>query len=145
MLSEHKLMLTNILIRTDFSPQTPTVMGDQNQIQQAIINLIFNAIDAMPEGGELTISSGFNTEKEMVEIAVADTGRGIPKEDLRKIFDPFYSTKTEGEGLGLGLSVVYGIIDRHKGLIDVDSRLNKGTVFTISLPTADHEVRTKGV
>ena len=145
MLSEHKLMLTNIRIRTDFSPQTPTVMGDQNQIQQAIINLIFNAIDAMPQGGELTISSGFNSKKEMVEIAVADTGRGIPQEDLRKIFDPFYSTKTEGEGLGLGLSVVYGIIDRHKGLIDVDSRLNKGTVFTISLPTADQEVRTKGV
>ena len=137
MLSQHKLMLTNIEIHTDFEPEIPAVWGDHDQIQQAIINLIFNAIDAMPEGGELSISSRFNANSGLVEILVADTGRGIADEDLQQIFDPFYSTKTEGKGLGLGLSVVYGIIDRHKGKISVKSNINQGTVFSIVLPTAN--------
>lgn len=143
MLSQHKLMLSNIQIKTDFAPETPTMWGDSSQIQQAIINLIFNAIDAMPEGGELTITSAFNAEKGLVEITVADTGRGIARDDLRQVFDPFYSTKTEGKGLGLGLSVVYGIIDRHKGNIHIDSELNKGTVFTLLLPAAKGMAKPK--
>ena len=80
------------------------------------------------------IKSALNANKGVVEIEIADTGSGIDKEDLPHIFDPFYSTKTEGSGLGLGLSTVYGIIDRHKGTITVESEVGKGTVFSIKLP-----------
>jgi len=139
LLSQHKLMLQNIQIKTDLNPEIPKVLGDFNQTQQCVINLIFNAIDVMPDGGTLTIISSFDPDKGMVEIKIEDTGWGISSEDLHHIFDPFYSTKTEGEGLGLGLSMVYGIIDRHKGTITVDSEVGKGTVFTISLPAVKRE------
>ncbi len=139
LLSQHKLMLQNIEIKTDFNPEIPEVMGDFNQSQQCVINLVFNAIDAMPDGGTLTIISDFDRDDNMVEIKVKDTGQGIDSKDLYQIFDPFYSTKTEGKGLGLGLSVVYGIIDRHKGTITVDSKPGKGTVFTIRLPALKGE------
>ena len=134
MLSQHRLALQNIQIKTDLNPGIPTVSGDFNQIQQCVINLIFNAIDAMPNGGALTIGCVYNQNKGVVETRIEDTGSGISKEDLPHIFEPFYSTKTEGNGLGLGLATVYGIIDRHKGTITVDSELGKGTVFTITLP-----------
>jgi len=134
MLSQHKLTLQNIEIKTDLNPGIPNVSGDFNQIQQCIINLIFNGVDAMPDGGTLAIKSSLNANKGVVEVEIEDTGAGIAKEDLPHIFDPFYSTKTEGSGLGLGLSTVYGIIDRHKGTITVDSELGKGTVFMIKLP-----------
>ncbi len=139
LLSQHKLMLQNIQIKTDLNPEIPEVFGDFNQIQQCVINLIFNAMDAMPDGGALTLASSFDPEKEMVKIKIEDTGCGITDEDLPQIFDPFYSTKTEGKGLGLGLSVVYGIIDRHKGSVTVESDPGKGTVFTISLPAEKME------
>jgi len=139
LLSQHKLMLQNIQIKTDLEPDIPKVLGDFNQIQQCVINLIFNAIDAMPGDSTLTIISSFDPDKEMVEIKVADTGYGIADKDLHQIFDPFYSTKTEGQGLGLGLSVVYGIIDRHKGTITVESEPGKGAVFIISLPALKGE------
>lgn len=135
MLSEHKLMLQNIAIETHISPDMPSVMGDFNQLQQCIINLIFNAIDAMPQGGRLDIESSFDARKGLVEIRVRDTGCGIAKEDIPYIFDPFFTTKKEGKGLGLGLSTVYGIIDRHKGTISVQSEPGQGTVFTIRLPS----------
>ena len=143
LLSQHKLMLSNIEMRTNYGPDTPTIWGDTNQIQQALINLIFNAIDAMPDGGEIALGCRPLTDKGLVEITVADTGRGIADKDLQQIFDPFYSTKTEGKGLGLGLSVVYGIIDRHKGKIYVTSQINKGTMFTIWLPAAEGAVQSK--
>lgn len=133
-LSQHKLSLQNIEIKTDLNPMIASVSGDFNQIQQCIINLIFNAIDAMPDGGTLSIKSVLNANKGVVQIEIADTGFGIAKEDLPHIFDPFYTTKTEGSGLGLGLSTVYGIIDRHKGTITVESEVGKGTVFRITLP-----------
>lgn len=134
MLSQHKMDLQNIRIKTRFDKQIPPVWGDFNQIQQCVINLIFNAIDAMPDGGTLTMESSFRPDRGLVEIKVGDTGHGISSEDLPYIFDPFYSTKTEGKGLGLGLSTVYGIIDRHKGTITVESESEKGTLFIIKLP-----------
>lgn len=134
MLGQHKLTLQNIEIKTDLNQGIPNVSGDFNQIQQCVINLIFNGIDAMPDGGSLSIKSSLNANKGVVEIEIADAGSGIAKEDLPHIFDPFYSTKTEGSGLGLGLSTVYGIIDRHKGTITVDSEVGKGTIFMIRLP-----------
>ena len=134
MLSQHKLQLQNIQIRAEPEEKMPSVWGDFNQIQQCVINLIFNAIDAMPDGGSLTIGSLFRKVKNMAEIKVEDTGSGISKEDLPHIFDPFYSTKTEGKGLGLGLSTVHGIIDRHMGSIDVKSKQGEGTTVIINLP-----------
>ncbi len=134
LLSNHKLMLSNIEIQNDLSPDVPKVTGDFNQLQQCILNLIFNAADAMPDGGNITIKSSYSPERRLVQIEVADNGRGIAKENLTKIFDPFFSTKQEGKGLGLGLSVVYGIIDRHKGTIVAESEVGKGTIFTIQLP-----------
>ena len=139
MLSQHKMDLQNIQVKAELNERVPLVWGDFNQIQQCVINLIFNAIDAMSDGGTLSMKSALNARKGVVEIEIGDTGSGITKEDLPHIFDPFYSTKTEGTGLGLGLSTVYGIIDRHKGTITVDSEVGKGTVFTISLPV--HSVR----
>jgi len=134
MLSQHKLTLQNIEIKLNLAQEIPKIWGDFNQIQQCVINLIFNAIDAMSEGGTFSLESSFNLRERVVEIKVSDNGRGIAKEDLPHIFDPFYTTKMEGEGLGLGLSTVYGIIDRHKGTISVDSQLGKGTVFTLKIP-----------
>jgi len=134
MLSQHKMDLQNIRIKTRFDKEIPPVWGDFNQIQQCVINLIFNAIDAISDGGTLTMESSFREDRGLVEIKVGDTGHGISSEDLPHIFDPFYSTKTEGKGLGLGLSTVYGIIDRHKGTITVESEAGKGMVFTMKIP-----------
>jgi signal transduction histidine kinase len=139
LLSQHKLTLQNIDIKTDLAPQLPKVWGDFNQFHQCVINLIFNSIDAMPEGGTLRIGSFFHPHQGLVEIRVEDTGCGIAKEDLPSIFDPFFTTKTEAKGLGLGLSTVYGIVDRHKGTITASSELNKGTTFTIKLPVFKKE------
>jgi two-component system NtrC family sensor kinase len=134
MLSQHKLDLQDIQVRINLDSSMPNVWGDFNQIQQCLINLIFNAIDAMPSGGTLSIMCSHDKNRNMVEITVKDTGRGIAKEDLPRIFDPFYTTKMEGEGLGLGLATVQGIIERHKGMIHVDSEMGKGTAFVIRLP-----------
>jgi len=134
MLSQHKLDLQNIHIETNLDKQIPEVWGDFNQMQQCIINLVFNAVDSMPDGGTLFMESLLNRDRGVIEIDIGDTGHGIAEEDLPHIFDPFYTTKMEGEGLGLGLSTVYGIIDRHKGTITVKSEVGNGTVFTIKLP-----------
>jgi two-component system NtrC family sensor kinase len=134
MLSQHKMALQNIHVKTDLDPKLPLIAGDFNQLQQCTINLIFNAIDAMPQGGTLTVSSSFRPDEGVVQIRVEDSGCGIPEEDLPNIFEPFFTTKTEGKGLGLGLSTVWGIIDRHKGTVQVESTVGKGTAFTIQLP-----------
>lgn len=133
-LSQHKLVLQNIQVRTEIDKEIPSVWGDFNQLQQCVINLIFNAIDAMPDGGILGAGCAYDPNERVVEIRVQDTGCGIPEEDLPHIFDPFYTTKKEGKGLGLGLSTVRGIIEQHKGTVCVGSQLGEGTVFTIKLP-----------
>jgi signal transduction histidine kinase len=135
MLSRHKMELQDIAIDSRFAQDMPKIWGDFNQIQQCVINLIFNAIDAMPEGGTLTLSSESAPSRQTVEIRVIDTGCGISEENLSHIFDPFYTTKMEGRGLGLGLSTVHGIIERHKGAIHVDSKPGKGTAFRMEFPT----------
>lgn len=132
-LSGHKMALQNIRVESNLG-DLPTIQGDFNQLQQCVINLIFNAIDAMPEGGVLTLSTSHDAYRKLVRIIIRDTGHGIPKGDLPYIFDPFFSTKTEGKGLGLGLSTSFGIVDRHKGTIRVESEPRKGTQFSIELP-----------
>ena len=133
-LCQHKLKLSNITTTHQIDRHLPVVKGDFNQLQQCIINLIFNAIDAMPEGGALKLACGLNTNREWVQISIEDTGVGIAQEDIRHIFEPFFTTKDEGYGVGLGLSTVYGIIEHHRGTVEAESRGGQGTTFTIKLP-----------
>jgi PAS domain S-box-containing protein len=116
----------------DFDPDLPEISADPTQIQQVFINIITNAIQAMPNGGRIVISTKKKEDK--VEIKISDTGVGIPKEHLSKIFDPFFTTKEIGRGTGLGLSICYGIIERHNGTISVESEVGKGTTVTVELP-----------
>jgi signal transduction histidine kinase len=133
-LSRHKMDLQDIKVRLDVGADLPNIWGDFNQIQQCIINLIFNAVDAMPGGGVLTVRSLCPAGEGFVHIRVEDTGCGIQNEDLPHVFDPFFTRKGEGKGLGLGLSTVCGIIERHRGSISVESEPGRGSVFTIRLP-----------
>ena len=110
----------------------PTFMEDPDQLEQVFMNLIMNALQAMPTGGKLTLRT-FMENREL-KIAVQDTGCGIPPENLSKIFTPFFSTKKEVKGVGLGLSVAYGIIQGLKGRIEVESKVGEGTTFTVCLP-----------
>jgi signal transduction histidine kinase len=110
----------------------PNVVADTDQMSQVLINLIMNAVHAMPDGGTLRI--GLAQENDMAKLTVADTGHGIPQEALKKIFEPFFTTKEFGKGTGLGLTVVKGIIEEHQGSIAVESVAGGGTTFTILLP-----------
>ena len=110
------------------------VRGDTNQLQQAMLNLIFNAIEAMPTGGELLITTRPDASTGQVVIEVQDTGTGILKENINHIYDPFFTTKAPGEGTGLGLSIVYGIVKNHGGHVKVKSAVDTGTVFSLRLP-----------
>ena len=132
-MSRHKLELSDIRLESDIQSDIPSINGDFNQLQQCFINLIFNAIDAMPQGGTLTIEGRHEAAGHMVAIVVADTGQGIAPTDLPYIFEPFFSTKKEAFGVGLGLSTVYGIIERHGGSIRVESQPEKGTSFMLRL------------
>ena len=114
----------------------PPVEGDFNQLQQCVINLLFNAVDAMPEGGNIHIHAYVESKKTHLVISVEDTGTGIASENLPHIFEPFYTTKKEGYGVGLGLSTVYGIMEQHNGSVDVRNRPDSGTVFLLKLPLA---------
>jgi signal transduction histidine kinase len=110
----------------------PSVSGDPGQLQQVIIALATNAVDAMPQGGQLTITTRRNGES--VQVEVSDTGLGIAPENVPKIFEPFFTTKEVGKGTGLGLAGCYGILTEHGGSLDVQSTVGVGTTFTISLP-----------
>jgi two-component system, NtrC family, sensor kinase len=134
LLSRHKIELSDIELKVDITSDLPAIQGDFNQLQQCVINLIFNAVDAMPDGGNLTINAQNKLTNQCVIITISDTGIGINQRDLPQIFEPFYSTKKEGYGVGLGLSTAYGIVQRHQGKIDVTSQVGKGTTFTIGLP-----------
>jgi two-component system NtrC family sensor kinase len=112
----------------------PMICGVRDKLKQVFLNLLLNARDAMPEGGTVRITA--EACQSQVVVKVADTGVGIPPEDLNKIFDAFFTTKKEVSGVGLGLSVTYGIIRQHKGEIDVTSTIGKGTTFTIRFPEA---------
>lgn len=131
-LISHQASLQNVKIERRVKPDLPRTMIDVRQIQQVFINILLNAIEAMPKGGTLTVSSGI--EDEMMALRFTDTGVGIPEENLPKILDPFFTTKEQGKGTGLGLSVSYGIIERHRGKLEVKSQVGKGTTFTVKLP-----------
>ncbi|MGV1100544.1 ATP-binding protein [Thiovibrio sp. JS02] len=133
-LIQNMLDISNIKIRLTLARDLPEIYIDEHQIQQVLVNMATNAIQAMDKGGELSISSRFLPEEEMIEIEIRDNGKGIPPEFLDHIFDPFFTTKEES-GTGLGLWVSYGIIKNHQGNIRVTSRLGAGTTFIITLPT----------
>lgn len=134
MLTKHQLESSQVEYEENLPKAPFKICGDSAQIQQCLMNLIFNAIESMPEGGKLTISGGLDDGEGMVWLTVADNGQGIKPEDLPHIFEPFYSTKVDGKGVGLGLSMTYGIIREHNGAIEVSSKPGKGTVFKIKLP-----------
>ena len=137
----HQKRGVSIKIDAEFSEDLPLVSGDVGQLQQAVIILAENAIDAMPDGGTLTLRTsreeGEEDEGGSVVVEVSDTGQGIPPEIRERIFDPFFTTKEVGRGTGLGLAVCYGIVTEHGGRISVDSAVGRGTVFRISLPALE--------
>ena len=144
LLVENQINLENISLEKKLAPLLPLVQADFDKIQQVLINIMLNAIQAMPEGGKVTISTAEarnimidDSYKNTVRIDISDTGVGISKENMNKLFTPFFTTKEKGKGVGLGLSVVHGIIGKHKGKIDVESTPNVGTTFTIYLEAAD--------
>ena len=128
----NQLRLQSIIYKLNLDEQLHPVLADKGQIKQILVNLVLNAQEAMPQGGTLTLETE-NRSKDVL-LRVSDTGKGIPTENLSKIFEPFFTTKKTCSGAGLGLSVVYGIVRDHKGVIKVDSVLGQGTTFTICLP-----------
>jgi PAS domain S-box-containing protein len=133
LLSEYQMRLQGVTVKRSLTSDLLPVLADPEQLKQAFLNLLLNAQDAMPQGGELTLETKNSRGKEVL-IQISDTGVGIPKDCFSKIFEPFYTTKKVGSGVGLGLSVVYGIVRDHKGIIKVDSVVGQGTTFTIRLP-----------
>ena len=129
-LLSNSLIKYKITLVRNYDSSLSSVSIDPNQMQQVFCNLFLNAIEAIKTGGELTIVT--NANPDYVGITISDTGKGISKKDLEHIFDPFYTTKETGTGLGM--SIIYGIIKEHKGSIEVESKENKGTSFTIKLP-----------
>ncbi|MBT8342892.1 MAG: GHKL domain-containing protein, partial [Desulfatitalea sp.] len=111
-----------------------TAQGDYALVQQCLMNLIFNALEAMPQGGRITIRGGDDDTGDFVWLTISDTGPGIDDEDMPRIFEPFFSTKSAGKGTGLGLSMVYGIVREHNGTIEVESKSGQGTTFKLMLP-----------
>ncbi|MCP4682361.1 MAG: GAF domain-containing protein [Desulfobacterales bacterium] len=134
MLIAHDLEMNEIDVVKDIEPDVPMVQCDFKRIQQALLNLMSNAAEAMTKGGFLTVA--VSRSEGNVEIVVSDTGCGISVKDQKNIFEPFFTTKEEGKGVGLGLSVVFGIISRHNGTIEVKSQKGKGSAFKVCLPVA---------
>jgi signal transduction histidine kinase len=128
-----KLARREIVVNRDYARALPSVLGDPERLQQVFLNLFLNAADSMPKGGELRVSLG--THGSELEVRVADTGHGIPAGDLERVFEPFYTTKAAGEGSGLGLSVVQGIVAEHHGAIEVLRSDDAGTEFRLLFPT----------
>jgi len=139
-LVEKQAPFHNIQLVTDLESNLPSVVLDPSQIERVFLNLIINAADAMDGNGRLIITTRHNRNKESIEIRVQDTGHGISAENMPKIFDPFFTTKETGHGVGLGLAISYGIVQEHGGSITVESELEKGATFTVSLPLQKSKV-----
>ncbi len=135
-LTKHRMDIQNIHLGTRPWVDPLIVVGDVNQLQQCFLNLIFNAIEAMPDGGQLFISSELDRARHEARIIIQDTGHGIPQEIMGHIFDPFFTTKEEEKGTGLGLSIVYGVVKNHKGHVSVDSQVGEGASFLLTFPLA---------
>ena len=148
---DHQIQKQRLTVFKEIENNLPPVIGDPDQVQQVFLNLIFNAIQAMPEGGTLRLFASSkwiskegleDGERQYVEICVEDSGIGMEKEVVQNIFNPFYTTKNMGTGLGLTVS--QGIVQDHDGWIDVESEIGKGSVFRVYLPSLQGEVRNDG-
>lgn len=136
-LTSHQLEMAGVKYEIRL-PKAPFIAwADHALIQQCLMNLIFNALESMSNGGKITITGGRLESEDKVWLTLADTGHGIDEQDLPRIFEPFFSTKKDGKGVGLGLSMVYGIIREHNGIIEVTSKQGQGTMFKIVLPVND--------
>jgi two-component system, NtrC family, sensor kinase len=135
-LVQHKLRLNNVEAELDLAEVLPTVLCDNSQIQQVVVNLVLNAAEATyaKGNGRVRVRTGINEDGSAVVLSVTDNGEGIAPENMAKIFDPFFTTKPEGKGVGLGLAVLYGIVQEHGGDIDVKSKVGEGTTFRVTLP-----------
>lgn len=136
-LLKNQVSFYNISIIKELGLNLPQIELDKNKIEQVFWNLMFNASEAMSDGGKLTIISKFSHNKKYIEVIFMDTGVGIPKENINKLYDPFFTTKSSGTGLGLAVS--YGIIKQHLGKIEVESEQGKGSTFTVSLPLSKNK------
>lgn len=144
----------DVAVSTTFDPDLPSVVGDPGQLQQVFLNLVANALDAMPDGGSLRVmtrrasgdqclrdggqlgSRAVDGDAGFVELCVADTGKGIPPQYVERIFEPFFTTKDIGKGTGLGLSICRRLVEAHGGMIQVAGRVGAGTSFSVVLPVA---------
>ena len=134
---ESRCAKNNIKVNRDLEENLPNIYADASQLHQVVVNLVVNAIQSMQKGGELTIST--EVDDHMLRLLVKDDGEGISEENMDKIFNPFFTTKDIGEGTGIGLSVVHGIVKSHSGTISVESKLDEGTTFVVKLPFKEEE------
>jgi two-component system NtrC family sensor kinase len=133
-LAQHKLKLSNVEVEASLKEDLPAVHCDSSQMQQVVLNLLLNAAEATQAKPERRVRVATDVRDGAVLLTVSDNGEGIPPENLGKIFHPFFTTKPEGKGVGLGLAVTYGIVEAHGGDIEVQSKVGEGTTFTVSLP-----------
>jgi two-component system NtrC family sensor kinase len=132
----HHLAISKVTLERRCEPEDLAVIGDEAQLEQALVALFVNAVEAMPEGGTLRVEAAREGEGGGVTLRVSDTGLGVAPQDLPRIFEPFFTTKSGGKGVGLGLSVVYGIVERHGATIAAASTPGRGTTFTLRFPPA---------
>jgi signal transduction histidine kinase len=135
-LASNQIKLANVKVKGELAANPPPIFVDRRQVEQVFLNIVLNALDAMPDGGTLTICCDNAQGNEFISVDFTDTGTGIPEEKLSDIFNPFYTTKPDAKGTGLGLSVSLGIIKQHGGDIKVKSKVGEGTTFTVLLPVA---------
>ncbi|MGD9331621.1 MAG: ATP-binding protein, partial [Desulfobacterales bacterium] len=138
-LLENQTLFQNIHVIRHFTTDIPAVRGDTQQLNHMFMNIILNAAQAMEGHGTLSVSTFLSGEGERVVIEISDTGPGIPEDILPHIFEPFFTTKEEGEGTGIGLSLVYGIVENHDGKISAVNNADGGTRFIIELPLSTSE------
>jgi two-component system NtrC family sensor kinase len=129
----HPIKIANISFTSDFRAKADLVFCSPNQLKQACVAILVNASEAVKENGEIIIST-MNPDEDHIKVGIADNGIGIPDDDIPHIFEPFFSTKRETSGIGLGLAIVHGIVKTHNGKIEVESELGKGTTISITLP-----------
>ena len=135
-LAANQIKLAKVKVKGEIAANLPPVHGDRQQLQQVFLNIVLNALDAMPDGGTLTISCRNTSDREQVAVDFSDTGVGIPEHRIADVFNPFFTTKAGAKGTGLGLSVSLGIIRQHGGDMKVRSQVGKGTTFSVLLPVS---------
>jgi two-component system, NtrC family, sensor kinase len=135
-LVNHLLQTSGIEVNTDLGAHLPWITVDRNQIKQVILNLVHNALHSMPAGGKLWVVTAKHRrdKRDYLTVKVRDSGTGIPPENIDRVFEPFFTTRSKEGGTGLGLSVSYGIIADHGGSIEVESKVGSGSTFTVWLP-----------